>query len=129
MDSFSDMKSSSDEKKSPLEDGQILTPEVLKNAANRRTSHVSKEGTVVNASGHKDQLQRQYGTLSICGLALNIDNAWVAFGGSLSVAVLNGGPPGILYEFIVAAIYYAFIGASIAELASAIPSSGGVYHW
>lgn len=77
MSSFSDMKTSSDEKKIPLEDGEILTPEVLKNAANRRTSLVSKEGTVVNASGHKDQLQRQYGTLSICGLALTIDNGTV----------------------------------------------------
>lgn len=32
----------------------------------------------------------------------------------------------VLYEFIVACVYYSFIGASIAELASAIPSSGGV---
>ena len=100
-------------------------PETLRNAAsNKRTSVVSKEGNIVNASGHRDQLQRQYGLLSICGLALTIDNAWIAFGGSLSVAVLNGGPPGILYEFITACVYYAFIGASIAELASAVPSSG-----
>jgi choline transport protein len=41
----------------------------------------------------------------------------------------NGGPPGILYELLVAIAYYMFIGACIAELASAIPSSGGVYHW
>ena len=95
----------------------------------RNTSVVSKDGTIVNASGHRDQLQRQYGLLSICGLALTIDNAWVAFGGSLSIAVLNGGPPGILYEFIVACVFYGFIGASIAELASSVPSSGGVYHW
>lgn len=129
--SSSQERVSSEKKKSPSEgdQAQILTPEVLKEAADRRTSVVSKEGTVVNASGHRDQLQRQYGTLSICALALCIDNAWIAFGGSLSVAVLNGGPPGILYEFITACVYYAFIGASIAELASSIPSSGGVYHW
>jgi len=53
----------------------------------------------------------------------------VAFGGSLQIAILNGGPAGVLYEFIISVLYYAFIGASIAELASAIPSSGGVYHW
>jgi len=29
----------------------------------------------VNASGHRDQLQRQYSIWSICGLALTIDNA------------------------------------------------------
>jgi choline transport protein len=45
------------------------------------------EGHDVNASGHPDQLQRQYSIWSICGLALTIDNAWVALGGSILVAV------------------------------------------
>jgi hypothetical protein len=45
------------------------------------------EGEEVNASGHPDQLQRQYSIWSICGLALTIDNAWVALGGSIVVAV------------------------------------------
>ena len=40
-----------------------------------------------NASGHKDQLSRQYGILSICGMALTVDNAWVAIGTSLNVAI------------------------------------------
>jgi len=42
---------------------------------------------------------------------------------------VNGGPPGVLYEFLTACFYYALIAASIAELASAVPSAGGVYHW
>lgn len=105
------------------------TPQDEQDSANRKTSVGSIAGVIVNASGHRDQLQRQYGLLSICGLALNIDNAWIAFAGSLQISVLNGGPPGILYEFIVACAYYGFVGASIAELASAVPSSGGVYHW
>ncbi len=45
------------------------------------------EGQEVNASGHRDQLQRQYSIWSICGLALTIDNAWVALGGSIVVAI------------------------------------------
>jgi amino acid transporter len=36
---------------------------------------------------------------------------------------------GVIYEFIVVSIFYWIVAASIAELASAIPSSGGVYHW
>ena len=36
---------------------------------------------------------------------------------------------GVLYEFIVVSFFYWIVAASIAELASAIPSSGGVYHW
>ena len=42
---------------------------------------------------------------------------------------VNGGPPGVIYELLTACVYYGFIAASIAELASAIPSAGGVYHW
>jgi hypothetical protein len=42
---------------------------------------------IVNASGHRDQLDRQYGILSICGMALTVDNAWVAIGTSLNVAI------------------------------------------
>lgn len=104
-------------------------PGTVHDLSDRRTSIVSKEGEIINASGHKDQLVRQYGLLSICGLALNINSAWVVFGGSLAISVLNGGPPGIIYEFIVAVIFYSFIAASIAELASSMPTSGGVYHW
>lgn len=105
------------------------TPPDERDSAKRKTSIVTITGTVINASGHRDQLQRQYGLLSICGLALTIDSAWIAFAGSLQISLLNGGPPGILYEYIVACAYYALMGASIAELASAVPSSGGVYHW
>ncbi|RFU28996.1 hypothetical protein B7463_g7338, partial [Scytalidium lignicola] len=83
----------------------------------------------INASGHPDQLNRQYGILSICGMALTVDNAWVVIGSSLTVSIFNGGPPGVLYEFLVAAFYYGFIASSLAEMASSVPSSGGVYHW
>ena len=46
-----------------------------------------------------------------------------------TVAIYNGGSPGIIYEFIVVSVLYWLVAASIAELASAMPSSGGVYHW
>ncbi|KAK9427623.1 amino acid permease-domain-containing protein [Lipomyces doorenjongii] len=55
--------------------------------------------------------------------------AWIALGTSISVSILNGGPPGLIFGLIVAFVYYAFIGLSLAELASSVPSAGGVYHW
>jgi choline transport protein len=70
----------------------------------------------INPSGHRDQLQRHYGPLQICGLALNIDSAWVAFAGSLILSLPNGGPAGVLYELLTACIYYGIIAASIAEV-------------
>ncbi|EJT68790.1 hypothetical protein GGTG_13641 [Gaeumannomyces tritici R3-111a-1] len=88
-----------------------------------------RDGVVVNASGHKDQLKRQYSLLTVCGTAMTVDNAWAALGSSYSISILNGGPPGLIFGLVVAAFYYSFIGLSLAELASSVPTSGGVYHW
>ncbi|KAL8936124.1 MAG: hypothetical protein Q9216_005091 [Gyalolechia sp. 2 TL-2023] len=79
----------------------------------------------VNVSGHTQELQRNFGLLSLIGLGITSGNVWFALGGSIAVAIFNGGPPGIIYEFIAASVFYWLIAASIAELASAIPSSGG----
>jgi hypothetical protein len=46
-----------------------------------------QDGVPLNASGHPDQLKRQYGLLGLCGLALNIDNAWIALGGSVTISI------------------------------------------
>ncbi|KAI1177384.1 amino acid transporter [Nemania sp. FL0916] len=86
-------------------------------------------GIEVNAAGYKDQLRRQYGFWGIVGIALTVDNAWAALGSSISVSILNGGPPGLIYGLIVALFWYSFIGLSLAELASSVPTAGGVYHW
>ncbi len=53
-------------------------------------------------------------------------DVWPAVGGSILLAIFNGGPPGVIYEFIVVSVFYWIIAASLAELASAIPSSAGV---
>ena len=45
------------------------------------------------------------------------------------IALYNGGPAGVIYEFIAVACCYFMIAACIAEMASSIPSSAGVYHW
>ncbi len=90
---------------------------------------VTVEEAPINASGHRQELDRNFTLLTLCGLAISSGNDWIALGGSVTVAIYNGGPPGVIYEFIAATIFYWLIAASLAELASAMPSSGGVYHW
>lgn len=34
-----------------------------------------------------------------------------------------------MYEFIAVSLFYWLVAASLAELASSMPSSAGVYHW
>ena len=38
---------------------------------------------LINASGHKQELDRNFGLWSICALSVCADNAWAAGGGSL----------------------------------------------
>ncbi|CAL3967161.1 hypothetical protein PZA11_003555 [Diplocarpon coronariae] len=83
----------------------------------------------VNESGHVQELERNFSLFSICAVGIVTGNTWAALGGSIVIAIYNGGPPGVLYEFVAVSIFYWLIAASLAELASSMPSSAGVYHW
>jgi choline transport protein len=101
---------------------------------------------LINASGHVQELDRNFSLLAAAGVGLVVGSkyktsvnihtlwltgtdVWAALGGSILVAIFNGGPPGVIYEFIAVSVFYWMVAASIAELASSIPSSAGVYHW
>ncbi|KIW65905.1 hypothetical protein PV04_08120 [Phialophora macrospora] len=110
---------------------EVLSPEPAMETTPRRRSSLQgvQDGDVINASGHKQELDRLFSRFSIISTAITTGNVWIALAGTIAVAIFNGGPTGILYEFIVVSVFYWFIAASVAELASAIPSSAGVYHW
>lgn len=74
-------------------------------------------GEINAITGHRQELDRHFNLVSICGLALTTGNTWLALGGSLVmhsssrmipsprhanvaqvVAVNNGGRPGAIYE-------------------------------
>ncbi|KAK7755496.1 hypothetical protein SLS62_002428 [Diatrype stigma] len=86
-------------------------------------------GETVNASGHQQELERNFSLLNMCAVAIVIGNCWSISGATLVLSAYNGGAPGIIYEFMAAGLLYLCVTASLAELASAIPSSAGVYHW
>lgn len=51
-------------------------------------------GEVLNASGHVQELRRQFSLWSLAGVGITVGNVWPAVGGSILVALYNGGPPG-----------------------------------
>ena len=107
----------------------------------------------------RQELERNFNLLSICGVAITAGNTWIAIGGSVvrvslareipyltrsrSLPSTMGAPRGsymncaLGYPFSIAkgcsfnvnsiavSVFYWLIAASIAELASAMPSSGG----
>ncbi|TAQ90123.1 hypothetical protein B7494_g1581 [Chlorociboria aeruginascens] len=107
---------------------KVNDPEEIVHSSNISPKTPDSSG-LINASGHHQELDRNFALINICGLGITSGNTWLALGGSITVAIYNGGPPGVIYELIAASVFYWLIAASIAELASAMPSSGGVYHW
>ncbi|KAM0723540.1 hypothetical protein Q7P37_000527 [Cladosporium fusiforme] len=89
----------------------------------------AKDGGIVNVSGHVQELDQSFSIWSICCIGIMNNNAWASGGGSLVIALYNGGGPGVIYGLVAATFFYTFIVLSLAELASAIPSSANVYHW
>lgn len=37
----------------------------------------------INASGHRQELQRNFNLLALCGVAITTGNSWVAIGGTI----------------------------------------------
>jgi choline transport protein len=55
-------------------------------------------GELINASGHVQEVDRNFGLLSLTGFGLVNGNVWPALGGTILLAIFNGGPPGTIYE-------------------------------
>lgn len=92
-------------------------------------TEAGQQEVLINASGHTQELPRSFSLISLAGVGVTVGNVWPAIGGTILVAISNGGSPGVLYEFLVVSFFYFLVAASVAELVSAIPSSSGVYHW
>lgn len=61
------------------------TPEKMQTVANAADDHDDVE--VVNASGHKQELERNFSLVSICATAVTTGNTWTAAGGSIVSSV------------------------------------------
>ncbi|KAF5683409.1 HNM1-choline permease [Fusarium denticulatum] len=79
--------------------------------------------------GYKDELQRCFSLASLLGLCLCLMGTWEACSASIAAALTSGGPPYLWYKFILSFLFTLAIGASLAEIASIYPTSGGQYHW
>lgn len=83
----------------------------------------------INASGHIQEVNKNFSLLSLCGIAITSGVQWIALGASIATSILDGGPPFVTYELLASSFFYWNVAASLAELASAVPSSAGVFQW
>ncbi|KAL2434640.1 putative amino-acid permease C15C4.04c [Exophiala dermatitidis] len=75
------------------------------------------------------QLNRNFRFISILGFSCTAMSTWEITLASSTFGLINGGLPGLVWAYFFVWIGYCTVFASIAELASMMPTAGGQYHW
>ncbi|KAI7182072.1 hypothetical protein KC352_g23257, partial [Hortaea werneckii] len=79
--------------------------------------------------GKKQEFKRNFTFWSALGFVSVYMATWEFVLVSLSVGFANGGFTGLFWCFLTTVLCYSTIVASLAEMASMAPTSGGQYHW
>lgn len=90
--------------------------------------HVQKDEDLLAEIGYKQELKRKFSTFQIFGIAYSIMGILPSVASLLGTA-LTAGPAGAIWSWMVASIFILTVGIAMSELASAIPTSGGLYYW
>src|ERR1700733_5897545 len=79
--------------------------------------------------GYKQELTRGWSRFSNFAISFTIISVLAGPFTTFSQAWNNGGPPVITIGWPVITIFVLAVGFSMAELASAFPTAGGIYYW
>ncbi|KAI1083703.1 amino acid/polyamine transporter I [Whalleya microplaca] len=79
--------------------------------------------------GKNQELKRNFSLISTLGFISIYMATWEFVLLSLGLGLVNGGFGGLFWTFILTVTCYASVVASLAEMESMAPTSGGQYHW
>ncbi|CZT00284.1 hypothetical protein WAI453_012659 [Rhynchosporium graminicola] len=79
--------------------------------------------------GRTQQLNRNFRFISTLGFACTLMSTWEIALMTSFFGLVNGGTAGLVWGYLVVWMGYMLVFATIAEMASMSPTSGGQYHW
>ncbi|KAL1740224.1 amino acid/polyamine transporter I [Schizophyllum fasciatum] len=79
--------------------------------------------------GYKQEFQRAFRPVEVFGVALSIIGLLPSIASVLFYALPNGGGPSMVWGWLTASVLILSVAAAMGELASAAPTSGGLYFW
>ncbi|KAM5447754.1 GABA-specific high-affinity permease [Microsporum audouinii] len=80
------------------------------------------------AMGYKQELRRHYSTLQVFAIAFSIMGLLPSIASTLSFSV-PAGPAAMVWGWFTACFFIFIVGTALADLGSALPTSGGLYWW
>lgn len=90
---------------------------------------VAADEALLAQLGYKQEFKRAFTPLQVFGIAFSIIGLLPSIASVLFYAIPNGGPAAMVWGWAVASLFILCVGISMAELASAAPTSGGLYFW
>ncbi|CAE6514953.1 unnamed protein product, partial [Rhizoctonia solani] len=104
----------------------MATPEI---SEERRVRIANADEELLASLGYKQEFKRTFTPFEVFGVAFSIISLVPSIASSLVYAMPNGGPASMVWGWFAASIFIMFVGLAMAELASAAPTSGGLYFW
>jgi len=98
-------------------------------AVNKSQDIISEDERLLSALGYKQELKRTWSGFSNFAISFSIISILSGCFTTFSQAWNNGGPVAISIGWPLISVLILIIGFSMAELASAYPTSGGIYWW
>ncbi|KAG2062043.1 amino acid transporter [Suillus hirtellus] len=89
----------------------------------------SADETTLAKLGYKQEFRREFTPLEVAGLAFSFFGVVPSIASVLFYAISNGGPVAMVWGWVFACPFIMCTGLALAELASAAPTSGGLYYW
>lgn len=83
----------------------------------------------LEALGYKQELKRELGAFQNFALSFSIISILTGAVTLYGAGITAGGPRVMLLGWPLVAVFTIFVGMSLAELASAFPTAGALYHW
>ncbi|KAA8650229.1 hypothetical protein EYZ11_004441 [Aspergillus tanneri] len=97
-------------------------------AQSTSTSIMADDAQLLAKMGYKQELRRQYSTLQIFAVAFSIMGLVPSIASTIAFS-LPAGPVGMVWGWFTASIFIFFVGLAMADMASAMPTAGGLYWW
>ncbi|KAF2642155.1 gaba permease [Massarina eburnea CBS 473.64] len=86
------------------------------------------DAAVLARLGYKQELRRNFGLVEVFGIAFSIMGLMPSISSTLTYS-LAAGPAGLVWGWFTASAFIFVVGLAMADLGSAMPTSGGLYWW
>ncbi|KAK8241452.1 amino acid permease-domain-containing protein [Phyllosticta capitalensis] len=111
-----------------MEEGDIRRSVSVVSKAQADGLASAEDAEVLARLGYKQELRKNFTMIEVFGIAFSIMGLLPSIASTLTYS-LPAGPVGLVWGWFVASLFIFFVGLAMADLGSAMPTSGGLYWW